>query len=66
MAQMEDELQRRVIKIVKEQHDVLTHQTGIDPSLDEHELKQYLYETIQEIKRTSTSSIGFLFSQHFL
>lgn len=54
MAQMEDELQRRVIKIVKEQHDVLTHQTGIEPSLDEHELKQYLYETIQEIKRTST------------
>jgi hypothetical protein len=54
MAQMEDELQRRVIKIVKEQHDVLTLQTGIEPSLDEHELKQYLYETIQEIKRTPT------------
>ena len=34
MAQMEDELQRRVIKIVKEQHDVLTHQTGIEPSLN--------------------------------
>jgi hypothetical protein len=53
MAQMEDELQRRVIKIVKEQHDVLTYQTGVEPSLNEDELKQYLYETIQEIKRSS-------------
>jgi hypothetical protein len=41
MAQMEDELQRRVIKTVKEQHDVLTHQTGIEPSLNENELKHY-------------------------
>jgi hypothetical protein len=52
MAQMEDELQRRVIKIVKEQHDVLTYQTGIEPSLNENELKHYLSETIQEIKRS--------------
>jgi hypothetical protein len=41
MAQMEDELQRRVIKIVKEQHDVLTYQTGVKPSLDEDELKVF-------------------------
>jgi hypothetical protein len=52
-AQMEDELQRRVIKVVKEQHDVLTHQTAVEPLLDEAELKQYLNETIQEIKRSS-------------
>jgi hypothetical protein len=52
-AQMEDELQRRVMKLAKEQHDVLTQQTGVEPSLDEDELKQYLYETIQEIKACS-------------
>jgi Tfp pilus assembly PilM family ATPase len=52
-AQMEDELQRRVMKLAKEQHEVLAQQTGVEPSLDEDELKQYLNETIQEIKRSS-------------
>ena len=52
-AQMEDELQRRVMKLIKEQHEVLTQQTGVEPSLNEAELKRYLYETIQEIKRSS-------------
>jgi hypothetical protein len=50
---MEDELQRRVMKLAKEQHDVLTQQTGVEPSLNEDEVKQYLYETIQEIKKKS-------------
>jgi hypothetical protein len=52
-AQMEDELQKRVMKVAKEQHEILTQQTGVEPSLDEDELKQYLYETIQEIKGSS-------------
>jgi hypothetical protein len=52
-AQMEDELQRRVMKLAKEQHEVLTQQTGVEPSLNEAEVKQYLYETIQEIKKSS-------------
>jgi hypothetical protein len=42
---MEGKLQR--------QHEVLTQQTGVEPSFNEAELKQYLYETIQEIKRSS-------------
>jgi hypothetical protein len=49
---MEDELQRRVIKIAKEQHEVLTQHTGVEPSLDEAEAKQYLYEVMQEVKKT--------------
>jgi hypothetical protein len=52
-AQMEDELQRRVMKTVKEQHEVLIQQTGVEPSLNDAELKQYLSEIIQEIKRSS-------------
>lgn len=50
---MQDELQRRVLKLVKEQRANLTLDTGVEPSLNESELKQYLYETIEEIKRSS-------------
>jgi hypothetical protein len=41
------------MKVAKEQHEILTQQTGVEPSFDEDELKQYLYETIQEIKGSS-------------
>jgi hypothetical protein len=57
IAEMEDELQGRVMKLVKEQHVALTEQTGVEPSLSEVEIKQYLNETINEIKK---SSIGKL------
>lgn len=50
---MEDELQRRVIKITKEQQEFLMQQTGVEPSLDEADAKQYLYEVMQEVKKTS-------------
>ncbi|MGA9844401.1 MAG: hypothetical protein WBQ25_19035 [Nitrososphaeraceae archaeon] len=53
MAQMQDELQRRVMKLVKEQHTNLIQHTGVEPSLNEPELKQYLYDTMEEIKRSS-------------
>jgi hypothetical protein len=49
---MGDELQRRVMKLAKEQHEVLTQQTGVEPSLSEDEAKEYLYKVIQEVKKT--------------
>jgi hypothetical protein len=49
---MEDELQRRVMKLAKEQQEFMMQQTGVEPSLDEGEAKQYLYEVMQEIKKT--------------
>jgi hypothetical protein len=52
-AQMQGELQRTVMKLVKEQHANLTLDTGVEPSLSEPELKQYLFETMEEIKRSS-------------
>ena len=52
-AQMQDELQRRVLRLVKEQRANLTLDTGVEPSLNEPEFKQYLYEVIEEIKRSS-------------
>src|SRR5919198_1503493 len=49
---MEDELQRRVMKLAREQHEVLTQQTGVEPSLSESEAKDYLYKVMQEVKKT--------------
>lgn len=51
-AQMEQEMQQRVLKIAKEQEEVLTEQTGIEPSLNEEDMKQYLIEVLQEIRHT--------------
>jgi len=41
-AQMEQEIEKTVLKITKEQQETLTEQTGVEPSLTEDEVKQYL------------------------
>jgi hypothetical protein len=51
-AQMEQELQKRVLKIVKEQSDSMTQETGVQPSLSENDMKEYLDMVVNEIKRT--------------
>jgi hypothetical protein len=51
-AQMEQELQKRVMKIVKEQSDNMTQETGVQPSLSENDMKEYLDMVVNEIKRT--------------
>jgi hypothetical protein len=51
-AQMEQELQKRVLKIVKEQSDNMTQETGVQPSLSENDMKEYLDMVVNEIKRT--------------
>ncbi len=51
-AQMEQELQKRVLTITKENSDVMTEETGVQPSLTEDEMKEYLDMVVNEIKRT--------------
>jgi hypothetical protein len=51
-AQMEQELQKRVLTIAKKQSDNMTEETGVQPSLSENDMKQYLEEVLQEIKVT--------------
>jgi hypothetical protein len=51
-AQMEQELQKRVLTIAKENSDVMTEETGVQPSLTEDEMKEYLNMVANEIKRT--------------
>jgi hypothetical protein len=49
-AQMEQELQKRVLTIAKKHSDSMTDETGVQPSLSEDDMKQYLEEVLQEIK----------------
>ncbi len=51
-AQMEQELQKKVLTIAKENSDVMTEKTGVQPSLTEDEMKEYLNMVVNEIKRT--------------
>lgn len=50
LAQMEQELQKRVLTIAKKNSDIMTEETGVKPSLSEDDMKQYLEEVIREIK----------------
>jgi hypothetical protein len=47
---MEQELQKRVITIAKKNSDIMAEETGVEPSLNEDDMKQYLEEVIKEIK----------------
>ncbi len=49
-AQMEQELQKRVLTIAKKNSDSMTEETGVQPSLSEDDMKQYLEEVLKEIK----------------
>ena len=51
-AQMEQELQKRVLTIAKENSDVMTEETGVQPSLTEDEMKDYLDMVANEMKHT--------------
>ena len=49
-AEMEQEIQRRVIDMTKVTQDIMTEETGVQPSLNEEDIKQYLLKVIEEVK----------------
>ena len=51
LAQMEQEIQKRVIALSKETERTMIEQTGVGPSLSEQEAKEYLHEVLTELKR---------------
>jgi hypothetical protein len=51
-AQMEQELQKRVLTIAKENSEIMTEETGVQPSLTEDEIKEYLNVVVNEVKHT--------------
>jgi hypothetical protein len=51
-AAMEDRIRQKVAKITKEQKLILIQQTGIESSLDDSEISQFVETVIQEVKRS--------------
>ena len=49
-AQMEQEIQKRVVTVTKQNKDRMEEQTGIEASLSEQEVKQYLDLVLKELK----------------
>ena len=47
---MKEEIERRVLNTAKEQQSVLIHQTGIEPSLTERDMRQYLGAVLKDVK----------------
>jgi hypothetical protein len=52
---MEQEIQKKVIKIANDMSDQIVEQTGIRSSLEEEDIKEYLNKTIEEIKDRENS-----------
>jgi hypothetical protein len=50
-AEMEQEIQKRVIVLSKETARTMSEQTGIETSLSEEDAKEYLHEVLTELKR---------------
>jgi len=50
-AHMEQEIQKRVLTLTKQNQDRLTEETGIQSSLTEDDMKSYLQEVIKEIQK---------------
>jgi hypothetical protein len=55
-AQMQQEIQKRVLKVTREQEEILREQTEVELSLSEDELKKYLEEVLQEVKKFHDSN----------
>src|ERR671931_1212082 len=49
-AQMEQKIEKKVIDTAKDHAASMTEQTGVQPSLTEHDMKQYLSTVLKEIK----------------
>jgi hypothetical protein len=52
-AEMQKELEKRVMGLVKEDSETITKETGVKPSMSEEEMKEYLNQVLAEIKSKS-------------
>jgi hypothetical protein len=51
IAQMEKEIQSRVLKVTKEHQDLMLNETGVESSLTDEDVKVYLDQVIKEISK---------------
>lgn len=55
-AQMEQEIEKRVLKVAREQQEVLRERSEIESSLTERDMKEYLEQVIKEVKKEGPTS----------
>jgi hypothetical protein len=53
-AQMEDQIRKMILNKTKQLSDKLTQDTGITPSIEEQDIKEYVIIAIAELKRSKT------------
>jgi methyl coenzyme M reductase alpha subunit len=56
MAQMVQEIQKTVIGVTKRTQETMTEETGVESSLTEEDMKQYLEQVIKEVKGKATDN----------
>jgi len=55
-AQMEQEIQKKVIEFTKRNQERMAEKTGIQPSLTDEDVKAYLEQVIKEVKKPKMSN----------
>jgi hypothetical protein len=58
MAEVQQQLEHEVMKIAKHQSDTLFEQSGVHPSLEEGDMKEYLKQVLLEVKRDKNLLMG--------
>jgi len=53
---LEQEIQRRVIAMTRQNQDILENETGIEPSLNEDEVKEYFNGVIEVVRKGKTQN----------
>jgi hypothetical protein len=48
---MEQEIQKRVIALTKQNQNKMAEETGVESSLTEDDIKEYLEQVIEEVKK---------------
>jgi hypothetical protein len=56
MAQMEQQIQKKVVEFTKRNQDRMAEETGIQSSLSEEDVKEYLQQVIREVKKQKTTT----------
>jgi hypothetical protein len=52
MTEMEEKIVNRVLAVAKRHSDEMVEKTGVQPSLNEQDIEQYMHEVLAEIKRS--------------
>jgi hypothetical protein len=56
MTEMEQQIQKKVVDFTKQNQDRMEEETGIQSSLTENDIKQYLEQVIKEVKKPKMSN----------